>query len=212
MPSSALSLHHGPCLLPGAAFAGQRWLSPELALCPALAASGQFPLCVGDGAPSSLPSPALPWQPFPGSCPHSLPAPQEGDHRWINPVARALQLLNSLYGPFGKTHGIGRCAKVGMARGPIGVRLAGTWAPSATGQHSSTEVTLPVPPPGRFWGSRVPGWAAQGRLLLAGCGGAPVPRGWGCLCLASAFSCAVCPGPGWEPGLSPALAPSAPHR
>uniref|UniRef100_A0A8D2PJF6 VP33B protein n=1 Tax=Zosterops lateralis melanops TaxID=1220523 RepID=A0A8D2PJF6_ZOSLA len=36
----------------------------------------------------------------------------EGDHRWINPVARALQLLNSLYGPFGKTYGIGRCAKV----------------------------------------------------------------------------------------------------
>ncbi|NWX64276.1 VP33B protein, partial [Promerops cafer] len=36
----------------------------------------------------------------------------EGDHRWINPVARALQLLSSLYGPFGKTYGIGRCAKM----------------------------------------------------------------------------------------------------
>ncbi|NXJ26918.1 VP33B protein, partial [Dicrurus megarhynchus] len=36
----------------------------------------------------------------------------EGDHCWINPVARALQLLNSLYGPFGKTYGIGRCAKM----------------------------------------------------------------------------------------------------
>ncbi|NXC61708.1 VP33B protein, partial [Aleadryas rufinucha] len=36
----------------------------------------------------------------------------EGDQRWINPVARALQLLNSLYGPFGKTYGIGRCAKM----------------------------------------------------------------------------------------------------
>ncbi|XP_062357498.1 vacuolar protein sorting-associated protein 33B isoform X6 [Cinclus cinclus] len=36
----------------------------------------------------------------------------EGDHRWINPIARALQLLNSLYGPFGKTYGIGRCAKM----------------------------------------------------------------------------------------------------
>ncbi|NXU45512.1 VP33B protein, partial [Drymodes brunneopygia] len=36
----------------------------------------------------------------------------EGDHRWINPVARALQLLNSLYGPFGRTYGIGRCAKM----------------------------------------------------------------------------------------------------
>ncbi|NXH43802.1 VP33B protein, partial [Dicaeum eximium] len=36
----------------------------------------------------------------------------EGDHRWINPVARALQLLNSLYGPFGSTYGIGRCAKM----------------------------------------------------------------------------------------------------
>ncbi|NXX85401.1 VP33B protein, partial [Urocolius indicus] len=36
----------------------------------------------------------------------------EGDHRWINPVARALQLLNSLYGPFGRAYGIGRCAKM----------------------------------------------------------------------------------------------------
>ncbi|KAM6257240.1 vacuolar protein sorting-associated protein 33B isoform 2-T2 [Porphyrio hochstetteri] len=36
----------------------------------------------------------------------------EGDHRWINAVARALQLLNSLYGPFGRAYGIGRCAKM----------------------------------------------------------------------------------------------------
>uniref|UniRef100_A0A8B9MLP0 Vacuolar protein sorting-associated protein 33B n=1 Tax=Accipiter nisus TaxID=211598 RepID=A0A8B9MLP0_9AVES len=36
----------------------------------------------------------------------------EGDHRWINSIARALQLLNSLYGPFGKAYGIGRCAKM----------------------------------------------------------------------------------------------------
>lgn len=42
---------------------------------------------------------------------------QEGDHRWINSVARALQLLNSLYGPFGRAYGIGRCAKVGAATG-----------------------------------------------------------------------------------------------
>lgn len=36
----------------------------------------------------------------------------EGDHRWINTIARALQLLNSLYGPFGRAYGIGRCAKM----------------------------------------------------------------------------------------------------
>ncbi|XP_055571153.1 vacuolar protein sorting-associated protein 33B isoform X1 [Falco cherrug] len=36
----------------------------------------------------------------------------EGDHRWINSIARALQLLNSLYGPFSKAYGIGRCAKM----------------------------------------------------------------------------------------------------
>ncbi|XP_071610120.1 vacuolar protein sorting-associated protein 33B isoform X1 [Heliangelus exortis] len=36
----------------------------------------------------------------------------EGDHRWIPSVARALQLLNSLYGPFGRAYGIGRCAKM----------------------------------------------------------------------------------------------------
>lgn len=50
------------------------------------------------------------------TCPDSLPDIswflQEGDHRWINSIARALQLLNSLYGPFGKAYGIGRCAKV----------------------------------------------------------------------------------------------------
>ncbi|OPJ70247.1 vacuolar protein sorting-associated protein 33B [Patagioenas fasciata monilis] len=36
----------------------------------------------------------------------------EGDHRWINTIARALQLLNSLYGPFSRAYGIGRCAKM----------------------------------------------------------------------------------------------------
>ncbi|XP_030353715.1 vacuolar protein sorting-associated protein 33B isoform X4 [Strigops habroptila] len=47
------------------------------------------------------------------SClPRALVVLQEGDHRWINSVARALQLLNSLYGPFGRAYGIGRCAKM----------------------------------------------------------------------------------------------------
>ncbi|KAJ6662827.1 hypothetical protein lerEdw1_011031 [Lerista edwardsae] len=36
----------------------------------------------------------------------------EGDQRWISTVAQALQLLNSLFGPFMKTYGIGRCAKM----------------------------------------------------------------------------------------------------
>ncbi|KAM4660703.1 vacuolar protein sorting-associated protein 33B isoform 2-T2 [Amazona ochrocephala] len=47
------------------------------------------------------------------SClPRALVVLQEGDHRWINSIARALQLLNSLYGPFGRAYGIGRCAKM----------------------------------------------------------------------------------------------------
>lgn len=37
---------------------------------------------------------------------------QEADQRWINTVAQALQLMNSLFGPFTETYGIGRCAKV----------------------------------------------------------------------------------------------------
>lgn len=37
---------------------------------------------------------------------------QEADQRWISTVAQALQLMNSLFGPFTKTYGIGRCAKV----------------------------------------------------------------------------------------------------
>lgn len=37
---------------------------------------------------------------------------QEGNQRWISTVAQALQLLNTLYGPFAHCYGLGRCAKV----------------------------------------------------------------------------------------------------
>lgn len=59
----------------------------------------------------------------PDSLPHVVLSVQEGDHRWINSIARALQLLNSLYGPFGKAYGIGRCAKVWSTL----LRSASTW-------------------------------------------------------------------------------------
>lgn len=36
----------------------------------------------------------------------------EGNQRWISTVARALQLLNTLYGPFPHCYGLGRCAKM----------------------------------------------------------------------------------------------------
>ncbi|XP_051898613.1 vacuolar protein sorting-associated protein 33B isoform X1 [Pristis pectinata] len=36
----------------------------------------------------------------------------EGDHRWICTVAKALHVLHSLFGPFSKSYGIGRCAKM----------------------------------------------------------------------------------------------------
>ncbi|KAM8972766.1 vacuolar protein sorting-associated protein 33B [Pelodytes ibericus] len=36
----------------------------------------------------------------------------EGDQRWIGTVAKALHLLNSIFGPILKTYGIGRCAKM----------------------------------------------------------------------------------------------------
>ncbi|XP_066557647.1 vacuolar protein sorting-associated protein 33B isoform X2 [Amia ocellicauda] len=36
----------------------------------------------------------------------------EGDQRWVTTAARALHLLHSLYGPFSKAYGIGRCAKM----------------------------------------------------------------------------------------------------
>ncbi|ETE58071.1 Vacuolar protein sorting-associated protein 33B, partial [Ophiophagus hannah] len=36
----------------------------------------------------------------------------EADQRWINTVAQSLQLMNSLFGPFTETYGIGRCAKM----------------------------------------------------------------------------------------------------
>ncbi|XP_018427116.1 PREDICTED: vacuolar protein sorting-associated protein 33B [Nanorana parkeri] len=36
----------------------------------------------------------------------------EGDQRWIGTVARALNLLNSIFGPISKAYGIGRCSKM----------------------------------------------------------------------------------------------------
>uniref|UniRef100_A0A8C5M3K2 VPS33B late endosome and lysosome associated n=1 Tax=Leptobrachium leishanense TaxID=445787 RepID=A0A8C5M3K2_9ANUR len=36
----------------------------------------------------------------------------EGDQRWIGTVAKALHLLNSIFGPMSKSYGIGRCAKM----------------------------------------------------------------------------------------------------
>nr|XP_056721984.1 vacuolar protein sorting-associated protein 33B [Euleptes europaea] len=36
----------------------------------------------------------------------------EGNQRWIRTVAQALQLMSSLFGPFTRTYGIGRCAKM----------------------------------------------------------------------------------------------------
>ncbi|XP_049639264.1 vacuolar protein sorting-associated protein 33B [Suncus etruscus] len=36
----------------------------------------------------------------------------EGNQRWISTVAQALQLLNTLYGPFPHCYGLGRCAKM----------------------------------------------------------------------------------------------------
>ncbi|KAK3510157.1 hypothetical protein QTP70_026749 [Hemibagrus guttatus] len=36
----------------------------------------------------------------------------EGDQRWVTSAGSALHLLHSLYGPFSKVYGIGRCAKM----------------------------------------------------------------------------------------------------
>ncbi|XP_056428000.1 vacuolar protein sorting-associated protein 33B [Hyla sarda] len=36
----------------------------------------------------------------------------EGDQRWVGTVAKALHLLNSIFGPMSKVYGIGRCAKM----------------------------------------------------------------------------------------------------
>nr|AAI35359.1 LOC100125133 protein [synthetic construct] len=36
----------------------------------------------------------------------------EGDQRWVGTVAKALHLLNSIFGPVSKTYGIGRCSKM----------------------------------------------------------------------------------------------------
>lgn len=37
---------------------------------------------------------------------------QAGDQRWVRTAGSALRLLHSLYGPFSKVYGIGRCSKV----------------------------------------------------------------------------------------------------
>lgn len=40
---------------------------------------------------------------------------QAGDQRWVRTAGSALHLLHSLYGPFSKIYGIGRCSKVRAA-------------------------------------------------------------------------------------------------
>lgn len=40
---------------------------------------------------------------------------QAGDQRWLRTASSALHLLHSLYGPFSKVYGIGRCSKVTAA-------------------------------------------------------------------------------------------------
>lgn len=42
---------------------------------------------------------------------------QAGDQRWLRTASSALHLLHSLYGPFSKVYGIGRCSKVAAATG-----------------------------------------------------------------------------------------------
>ncbi|NXL79059.1 VP33B protein, partial [Leptocoma aspasia] len=106
---SALVCTMGPLYCPGAAFVGEWWLGPELTLWPWLSSFGVSRCVLGCSSQPSSPCRGSPPQPAAHS---HCSVPQEGDHRWINPVARALQLLNSLYGPFGKTYGIGRCAKM----------------------------------------------------------------------------------------------------
>lgn len=166
--------------------------------------------------PSPIPCRGSPSQPAAHT--HSLVL-QEGDHRWINPVARALQLLNSLYGPFGKTYGIGRCAKVWLAPGVPWVPIRGAACRdldpishvAARNHRGVTALCLLL---ARFLGGPIcQGGQQRGSCCLLECGGAPhAPQGG-----------AFVPGLGCQPhcmpgplvgawGCSPALAPSAPHR
>ncbi|CAG5996725.1 unnamed protein product, partial [Menidia menidia] len=48
--------------------------------------------------------------------------PQAGDQRWVRTAGSALHLLHSLYGPFSRLYGIGRCSKVRPGRRPPAVR------------------------------------------------------------------------------------------
>lgn len=132
------SVPSGPCLLSWGGFCQEQQLRGAVVPPPVLAppllppassfrVSQHIPVCVPPGSarpmagpgPSSVPSPpsacprhGSPFPTSPDSLPDLLRSLQEGDHRWINTIARALQLLNSLYGPFGRAYGIGRCAKV----------------------------------------------------------------------------------------------------
>lgn len=134
-----------PCLLPLSSFGASQHIPP------------------GSPSPGPALSPAL-FQPsppmllwfLPSSLPRALVVLQEGDHRWINSIARALQLLNSLYGPFGRAYGIGRCAKVqpctGKPPGLVRVQLK---------PHPSTVWPLPR----LCWD--LPGWQGDPAVLCA---------------------------------------------
>lgn len=171
------------------------WLfAPELAPLPLAEQLWDIPLCCWDEAPSSVPSPVLCHgsPSLPAACTHTLIL-QEGDHRWINPIARALQLLNSLYGPFGKTYGIGRCAKVWLAPGapgsPSGLQEPGPHQPRH--HRGVTALCLLL---GRILGGQ---W--RGGCCSLGC----AALGQGAFVPGVVVSPAVCRGPEWEPGAAP---------
>lgn len=175
-------------------------------------------LCPGSASPAV--SPAHLQQQFPSqpACQGCLPTVplslQEGDHRWINSVARALQLLSSLYGPFGKAYGIGRCAKVRPRcwaqpgregdSAPVRVPLAESQIPSDMWQHIPGKV---APRCCLFPGSLggLAGWqgasaiwlclAVKGDVALLPLPGSSGARFGGGLCHpASSRQCGMCQG------------------
>lgn len=123
-------------------------------------------MCSSDEAPSSSPSPVpCPCPSFPARCPHPVPRPAGGRSPLDQPRRPSPAVAELPLRPFWED----------SRHRPLCQGVAATPAsPSVTRQRVPTEVALRCASSwAGFWGSCVPRWAAEGRLLLLGCAGAP---------------------------------------
>lgn len=87
---------------------------------------------------------------------------QAGDQRWVRTAGSALHLLYSLYGPFSKVYGIGRCSKVPHLQLPRCVVGAFLSLRSNCGEFCPDGLRVVAGASGRGRAENSPGWNRKG--------------------------------------------------